>query len=937
MTVASATARNNYLLNGATTVFPYTFRILAATDLRVVKRSAVGVETVLVYNGDYSVSGVGNATGGSVTLFAPGASGEFLTLRRGRAITQGTDLANQGRNSPADTELALDSGIMIAQQMQDQLDRTFRIGETFDPTGYNLVLPDLTAGKVLVGTGNGLAMANLDNTAIALPAQSRTVATVSAYLANNASLNLLDYAVAQAVLNTGVNDATVSIQNAMNVAGALTTGGEVVVPRGTFKITGQLLIPSNVKLRGDGDGRTDARTIFQVTLANNIAIYATTKTNITVEGIKFQGTIGIGVGFQTCTNVAVRRCNFTGCTSPVTGTLYAGGVQVYNCDDVYIEDNNFSGNGYIGAGLSSDIQVNGNGAIADGSKRIKITGNKCLSVAVQTNIGCYDMAQSEILDNVCSGAKTGAGNNNGYGIMIYRTSTTTSIACRENRVSNNLVYAVGGTGIYLQSCVRGAVVGNTVFDWGAVQDDTTLTVGAVALQNCTNCTVVGNTAANGAKAGIVLGGIPCEGHTICGNSIDTVTGSGISLRAPLVRCTIAGNTIKSPTTYGIGTLPVVSPHSVADAVTTAGNAIVTSATAGFVLNDVGTFISGGTIPAGTFIQSVTNATTIVMSANAGGSASGVSIAWGGITDCMITGNVVQGSGLRGIDIYGLYRSTITGNTVTNSGGSGICLISGTSNAVTGNVVYNGGTILTNTYNAIELSASEGCQISGNNVGNDVSVGFANGIVVPANCLKCVVTNNRAEGLLTASYVVDNSAAAAILFAGNYNSGSALPRSFPIRQEMVLEGSASFVTQIRFGDSGAVASVGTLWGGGDIYEATNATQSTTADLWHQSVAATSKLTIRRINGDVEFYHAANPKADGTFAAFWGTPTHAFTSTGAIKVNGTQVVGPRITGYAAMTGTPNKATVYDTATVTLPQLAGRMMQLQADLSTLGLIGP
>ena len=56
----------------------------------------------------------------------------------------------------------------------------------------------------------------------------------------------------------------------------------------------------------------------------------------------------------------------------------------------------------------------------------------------------------------------------------------------------------------------------------------------------------------------------------------------------------------------------------------------------------------------------------------------------------------------------------------------------------------------------------------------------------------------------------------------------------------------------------------------------------------------------------------------------------------KVNATQVVGPRVTGYAAMTGSANKATVYDTATVTLAQLAGRIMQLQADLTTHGLIG-
>lgn len=54
-------------------------------------------------------------------------------------------------------------------------------------------------------------------------------------------------------------------------------------------------------------------------------------------------------------------------------------------------------------------------------------------------------------------------------------------------------------------------------------------------------------------------------------------------------------------------------------------------------------------------------------------------------------------------------------------------------------------------------------------------------------------------------------------------------------------------------------------------------------------------------------------------------------------GTKVVGARDTGWAAMTGTANKNTAYDTSTVTLAQLAGRVMSLQAALTTHGLIGP
>lgn len=57
---------------------------------------------------------------------------------------------------------------------------------------------------------------------------------------------------------------------------------------------------------------------------------------------------------------------------------------------------------------------------------------------------------------------------------------------------------------------------------------------------------------------------------------------------------------------------------------------------------------------------------------------------------------------------------------------------------------------------------------------------------------------------------------------------------------------------------------------------------------------------------------------------------------LRVNGTQVVQGRATGWTAMTGTANTAAVYDTATVTLAQLAGRVMAIQAALTTHGLIG-
>lgn len=68
---------------------------------------------------------------------------------------------------------------------------------------------------------------------------------------------------------------------------------------------------------------------------------------------------------------------------------------------------------------------------------------------------------------------------------------------------------------------------------------------------------------------------------------------------------------------------------------------------------------------------------------------------------------------------------------------------------------------------------------------------------------------------------------------------------------------------------------------------------------------------------------------------GDGTHTYTPSGH-KINGNQVVGVRSTGWAAMTGSADKATVYAVGSVTLPQLAGRVKALQDALTTHGLIG-
>jgi hypothetical protein len=132
MTVSSTTVKNSYSGNGSTTQFAYTFKIFADTDLQVIIRSSTGTETTKTLTTHYTVSGAGDASGGNVTFTSGNtpATGETVVIRRGVPQTQAIDyIANDP--FPAEShEEGLDRATMTIQQMQEELDRSFKVSAT---------------------------------------------------------------------------------------------------------------------------------------------------------------------------------------------------------------------------------------------------------------------------------------------------------------------------------------------------------------------------------------------------------------------------------------------------------------------------------------------------------------------------------------------------------------------------------------------------------------------------------------------------------------------------------------------------------------------------------------------------------------------------------------------------------------------------------------
>jgi len=161
MTIANTTNREDYVGNGATSVYPYGFKIFSDSDLTVTSRDLNDVETALVLDTDYTVSGAGDKDGGNVTLTAGNlTTGYALTIRRVRPLTQMADIRNQGTFFANTHEDVFDHFIMIEQQQQNEIDRCLQLPETEAAAGATLPAP--VAYKWFRWNAAGTALESVD-------------------------------------------------------------------------------------------------------------------------------------------------------------------------------------------------------------------------------------------------------------------------------------------------------------------------------------------------------------------------------------------------------------------------------------------------------------------------------------------------------------------------------------------------------------------------------------------------------------------------------------------------------------------------------------------------------------------------------------------------------------------------------------------------------
>ena len=153
MTVSSLTTKNSYSGNGSTTTFAYGFKIFTSAEIKVFIRSAAGTETLKSLTTHYTLTNVGNASGGNVVFESDSvpAATETVVLIRDTALTQTLDLVENDPFLSGSFENSLDKVTHQMIELQEEVDRSFKVSQTTSITSDQITDSAATRASKTLG------------------------------------------------------------------------------------------------------------------------------------------------------------------------------------------------------------------------------------------------------------------------------------------------------------------------------------------------------------------------------------------------------------------------------------------------------------------------------------------------------------------------------------------------------------------------------------------------------------------------------------------------------------------------------------------------------------------------------------------------------------------------------------------------------------------
>lgn len=286
--INEVTRRVQFTGNTGTGPFAFTFNILADDDLVVYKNFVLQTITT-----DYTVSTNANGTG-SITLTSALIASDVLTIIGGRALERTTDFVTAGDLLASSLNEQLDSLVIMAQQLDEKLDRSVKvdIGDQFT---------DLSLPAKADRLGTVLAF----NATSGDPEAGPEIGDVSTIAAITADISTL------ADIEDGT-DATDAIQTVAGISGNVTTVAGV-----SANVTTVAGISSNVTTVAgiSSNVTTVAGVSSDVTTVAGISADVTT---VAADGSDIGTVAGISANVTTVAGVASDVTTVAGISSDVT-------------------------------------------------------------------------------------------------------------------------------------------------------------------------------------------------------------------------------------------------------------------------------------------------------------------------------------------------------------------------------------------------------------------------------------------------------------------------------------------------------------------------------------------------------------------------------------------------------------------------------------------
>jgi hypothetical protein len=506
MTVSNTTSRNQYTATSGQTVFPYTFEIFDKNDVAVLKNG-----TLLSEGTDYTVSGVGNDSGGNITLTVGATASDIITIYRDMPLNRETDYQNSGDFLAQEVNDDFDRLWLAAQQVATNNLQAIRKPDsdldsivTELPTAANRANKFLSFdgfGNVITLTGTSGSATDAANVTFTQTGSGAQATTVKEKL--NEIVSVEDFG---AVGNGTVND-TDAIQAAIDSGAKKIYLGD----------SGKTYL---VKTTDDGLVTTDAAcltissndvTFFgEATLKRDEDIHAhiilVTGDNVTIKGIKINGNRSnndlTGSDVHVADSIKIKNADY---------------CKVYNCE---VYDN--IGKGINGTGVTySEIMFN----------TIKNSGRSAIQVASESTVAC---SYNKIHFNQINGTDDGEFAN---GIFLSQSSGSTAknLTGYYNSIIGNVVLNAGDWGIESgYRCFYTIIANNIVEKSYAVAVGCRDNKGTIITGNNVECNIAGS---SGQMIGVLV------------DSYQMGTGDAYAVVDS--RCTVTGNSIRAFSTNGI--------------------------------------------------------------------------------------------------------------------------------------------------------------------------------------------------------------------------------------------------------------------------------------------------------------------------------------------------------------------------------------------------